>query len=217
MGIESGPLACQANSLPIELPRPVRKDAASNLPAQTLLPTTPVGCGLKPTCPYTYQQPRKDAASNLPANKPGKMWSQTYLPIHSHRQPQQGAVSNPSAHKPLPTTPERCSLKPAWLYIYRQARKDVASNLPAHTCLSTCPYDTLLPTTPERCGLKPNCPYTLTDKPGKMPLNTSPVSNLLPQTIFFHLPTNPKRFRFTPVSNLPAHTLTNKPGKMPLN
>ena len=118
---------------------------------------------LKPICPYTL------------TDNPGKMRSQTYLPIH------------------LPTTPERCGLKPTCPYTltnkpgkmrsqtylpihsYRQHRNDAVSKLPAHA---------LLLTTPERCGLKPTYQYTLTNKPGKMRSQT-----YLP----IHLPTTPER------------------------
>ena len=131
------------------------------------------------TCPYTL------------ADNPGKMRSQTYLPIHSYRQPQKLAVSNLHSHTLLPTTSERCGLnQPAhMIQSYRQRWKVAVSNLTFHT---------LLPSNLERC-----C--------------STPISMLLPQTLLFHLPTKPERFHFTLVSNLPAHTLTNKPGKMPLN
>ena len=135
------------------------------------------------------------------------MRSQTYLPIHSYQQTRKDGVSNLPAYTFLPTTLEPCSLKPTCPYTltdnlrkmrsqtnlphsYRQRRKVAVSNLTVYT---------LFPTNLERC-------------------RSTPVSNLLPQTLLFHLPTNsPERFRFTPVSNLPANTLTNKPGNMPFN
>ena len=165
---------------------------------------------------HSYRQTRKDAAlkpicPNTFTNKPGKMRSRTYLPIH------------------LPTTPEICSLEPTCPYTLTDKPGKMRSRtyLPIH-----------LPTTPERCSLESTCPYTLTDKPGKMQPRTLPAHILLPTNpercglktyMLIHSyrqtrkdaalkPTCPNNLTNKPgkmrVSNLPAHTLTDNPGKM---
>ena len=145
------------------------------------------------------------------------MRSQSYLPIHSYRQPRKEAVLKPTypytitnnpgkmrsqSYLPiqLPTTPERCGLNPTCPYIYQQPRKDVASNLP-HTLIST---------NPERRGLKPNWPYTLTDNPGKMRSQTYLPRHL---AYTFFMPLNSYLKTTSPDTLI---SLTDKPRKIPL-
>ena len=92
-------------------------------------------------------------------------------------------------------------LDPTCPYIYQQPRKDVSSNLPAHTLIST---------NPERRGLKPNCPYTLTDNPGKMRSQTYLPRHL---ACTFFMPLNSYLKTTSPDTLI---SLTDKPRKIPL-